>query len=121
MAKFTLTIPDKVAADLERWAMEEGRTKTGLGGFIVEAAVRHKYESEYPPPDAYVYGLKGSKTIETSPQKEGDELAPDVTSAIARLIDGKDLTPEEETAIANLSDRSPDQVHSVVRKLRERG
>lgn len=62
--KLTLTLPDKVAIDLERWAIEEGRNKTNLGNYLVEAAIRAKYPENYPPANAYE---RGKKTLPAPP------------------------------------------------------
>jgi CopG-like RHH_1 or ribbon-helix-helix domain, RHH_5 len=46
----TIVLPDKVFADLEKWADEEGRPTANLAAFLVEQAIRAKYPSEYPSP-----------------------------------------------------------------------
>lgn len=54
--KFSVTVPDKIFLDLERWAEEEGRPTANLAAFLVEQAVRAKYPDEYPKPN----GKRGS-------------------------------------------------------------
>lgn len=49
MSKFSVNIPDEVAADLQRWADEEGRPRANLASFLLELAVRQKYPEKYPP------------------------------------------------------------------------
>jgi hypothetical protein len=49
--KFSVTVPDKIFLDLERWAEEEGRPTANLAAFLVEQAVRAKYPDEYPKPN----------------------------------------------------------------------
>jgi metal-responsive CopG/Arc/MetJ family transcriptional regulator len=49
MAKFSITLPDKVAMALERWADEEGRNRGNLVAFLLELAIRQKYPDEFPP------------------------------------------------------------------------
>lgn len=49
MAKFSINVPDEVAADLQRWADEEGRPRANLAAFLMELAVRQKYPEKYPP------------------------------------------------------------------------
>ncbi|MGB3615865.1 MAG: hypothetical protein WBA10_18870 [Elainellaceae cyanobacterium] len=45
-----LTLPDTVAADLERWADSQGRAIANLAGFIVETAVvQAKDRGDIPP------------------------------------------------------------------------
>ncbi|GAP99098.1 ribbon-helix-helix domain-containing protein [Leptolyngbya sp. NIES-2104] len=48
----TIVLPDKIFADLEKWADEEGRPTANLAAFLVEQAVRAKYSSEYPKPES---------------------------------------------------------------------
>lgn len=47
----TIVLPDKIFADLEKWADEEGRPTANLAAFLVEQAVRSKYPDEYPRPE----------------------------------------------------------------------
>jgi hypothetical protein len=47
----TIVLPDKIFADLEKWADEEGRPTANLAAFLVEQAVRAKYPEEYPRPE----------------------------------------------------------------------
>lgn len=47
----TIVLPDKIFADLEKWADEEGRPTANLAAFLVEQAVRAKYPAEYPKPE----------------------------------------------------------------------
>lgn len=47
----TIVLPDKIFADLEKWADEEGRPTANLAAFLVEQAVRAKYPSDYPKPE----------------------------------------------------------------------
>jgi len=112
--KFTLTLPDRVASDLERWAVEEGRNKTNLGNYLVEAAVRHKYPEEYPPPDAYAYGLKGIKKISNS----GSE-----NSAAVHLIEliakGDSLPTRTIVQAAQSANIDPEELSLKLKKLKD--
>ncbi|MBD3886412.1 hypothetical protein IFO70_32520 [Phormidium tenue FACHB-886] len=47
----TIVLPDKIFADLEKWADEEGRPTANLAAFLVEQAVRAKYPDDYPRPE----------------------------------------------------------------------
>lgn len=47
----TIVLPDKIFADLEKWAQEEGRPTANLAAFLVEQAIRVKYSEDYPRPD----------------------------------------------------------------------
>ena len=47
--RITITLPDQIAADLEAWAFEEGRSHTQLANLLVELSVRQKYPERYPP------------------------------------------------------------------------
>ncbi|PSN19663.1 hypothetical protein C7271_06215 [filamentous cyanobacterium CCP5] len=47
--RFTVTLPDGVGADLQRWADSEGRAKANLASFLLELAVRQRYPEKYPP------------------------------------------------------------------------
>lgn len=92
---------------LERWAKAKGDKPTTLATFVLRAAIEEAIASgEIPPP------------VESLPQEE-DAFA--TTDLLTKLIDGKSLTPDEEAAIAEVCDRSPAQVHDVVKRLRERG
>ncbi|MEO0867559.1 MAG: hypothetical protein AAFY17_03735, partial [Cyanobacteria bacterium J06642_11] len=44
---FSVTVPDKVAKALSRWADSSGRTRGNLAGFLLEWAARSKYPSEF--------------------------------------------------------------------------
>ncbi|MBD1871236.1 hypothetical protein H6F93_31970 [Leptolyngbya sp. FACHB-671] len=46
--RFSITVPDEVYADLEKWADGEGRPTANLAGFLVEVAVKRKYKDKYP-------------------------------------------------------------------------
>jgi len=46
--RFSITVPDEVYADLERWADSEGRPTANLAGFLVELAVKRKFKEKYP-------------------------------------------------------------------------
>ena len=46
--RITVTLPDQIAADLEAWAFEEGRTHTQLANLLIELSVRNKYPDRYP-------------------------------------------------------------------------
>jgi hypothetical protein len=48
-AKFSITVPDAIGEDLQRWADEEGRPRANLAAFLIELAVRQKYPDKYPP------------------------------------------------------------------------
>lgn len=118
MARLTVTIPDLVSEDLQRWADIEGRTKAGLTSYVIEAAVRDKFPEHYPPPDAYRKGFQGAKTDPTS-QISGDRLKESAT-ILAKLIDGEELTREEEEVLAKACDRTPHNVHNAVKKIRSK-
>ena len=47
--RFTVTLPDEVGIDLQKWADSEGRAKANLAAFLLELAVRQKYPDKYPP------------------------------------------------------------------------
>jgi hypothetical protein len=47
--RFSITLPDEIAADLKIWAESEGRNKANLAGFLVETAVRQRFPDKYPP------------------------------------------------------------------------
>ena len=43
----TITLPDSVFDDLERWADEEGRPTANLAAFLVETCVKQRYPDKY--------------------------------------------------------------------------
>lgn len=45
--KFSLTVPDEIYEDLEKWAKAEGRNPANLGAFLLEIAVKRKYREKY--------------------------------------------------------------------------
>ncbi len=49
MARFTVVIPDEIAADLQSWADYEGRPRANLAAYLIELGVRSKYPDKYPP------------------------------------------------------------------------
>ncbi|MFQ3619278.1 MAG: hypothetical protein SNJ50_21530 [Cyanobacteriota bacterium] len=48
--RIMVTLPDSIAADLEKWADQEGRPTANLAAFLIEQAVRVKFDEKYPPP-----------------------------------------------------------------------
>ena len=46
--RIMVTLPDSVAADLEKWADEEGRPTANLAGYLLEYAIRVKFPEKYP-------------------------------------------------------------------------
>ena len=128
MARLTVTIPDLVSDDLQRWADLEGRTKAGLTSYVIEAAVRDKFPENYPPPDAYKKGLQGTKRVNEGAGNEStldpaakQSVNPALVTAWGKLIDGEPLSPEEEELIAESCDRAPHNVHNLVKKIRSMG
>ena len=47
--RFSVTLADGLAADLQQWADEEGRAKANLASFLIELAIRQKFPDKYPP------------------------------------------------------------------------
>ncbi|RMH41290.1 MAG: hypothetical protein D6694_09220 [Gammaproteobacteria bacterium] len=47
--RIMLTLPASIAADLKKWARQEGRPTANLAAFLIEQAVRGKFEEKYPP------------------------------------------------------------------------
>ncbi len=47
--RFSVTLADSLAADLQQWADEEGRAKANLASFLIELAIRQKFPDKYPP------------------------------------------------------------------------
>ena len=47
--RFSVTLADSLAADLQQWANEEGRAKANLASFLIELAIRQKFPEKYPP------------------------------------------------------------------------
>ena len=110
--RFSITLPDGVNADLERWAVIKGQPKAGIAAYLIEKGVE----------DAKDKGDLPRQPLKPLPQKHGSKaLSQDVAKAWRKLIDGESLTADEEAAIAEVCDRSPAQVHDVVKRLRERG
>ncbi|MEL7502823.1 MAG: ribbon-helix-helix protein, CopG family [Cyanobacteria bacterium J06554_6] len=48
-ARFTITLPDKLAKALEEWADDEGRTRANLATFLVELGIRERFPDRFPP------------------------------------------------------------------------
>ena len=46
--RFSVTVPDEIYEDLEKWAGSEGRPTANLAGFLLEVAVKRKYKGKYP-------------------------------------------------------------------------
>lgn len=44
----TITLPDGVFEDLEKWADKEGRPTANLAAFLVEIAVKQRFSERYP-------------------------------------------------------------------------
>lgn len=44
----TITLPDGIYEDLERWADKEGRPTANLVAFLVEVAVKQRFPEKYP-------------------------------------------------------------------------
>ena len=44
----TITLPDGIFDDLDRWAEREGRPTANLAAFLVEVAVKQKFSDKYP-------------------------------------------------------------------------
>ena len=47
--RFSVTLADGLAADLQQWANEEGRAKANLASFLIELAIRQKFPEKYQP------------------------------------------------------------------------
>lgn len=47
--RFSVTLPDGIGEDLQRWAESEGRAKANLAAFLLELAVRQRFPERYPP------------------------------------------------------------------------
>jgi predicted DNA-binding protein len=45
----TITLPDSIYDDLEKWAESEGRPTANLAAFLVEIAVKQKFSEKYLP------------------------------------------------------------------------
>lgn len=45
----TITLPDSIYEDLEKWADSEGRPTANLAAFLVEIAVKQKFSEKYLP------------------------------------------------------------------------
>ncbi len=50
--KFTVTLPDEVGQDLQKWAKNEGRPTANLAAFLIELGVKRKFPDKYPEVDA---------------------------------------------------------------------
>lgn len=111
MARFTLTIPELVNSDLQRWADTEGRTKAGLASYLVEAAVRDRYPENYPPPDVYKKGLQGTM----QPPPDAASIPPRELELIRKWIAGDVLKNEDLGIVATLLGVEPEE---LVRKQR---
>lgn len=48
--RITVTLPARIAEDLERWAEWESRPPANLAAFLIELSVRAKFPDKYPPP-----------------------------------------------------------------------
>lgn len=46
--RFTVTLPDAVFEDLEKWAGSEGRPTANLAAYLIEQAVRAWLPARYP-------------------------------------------------------------------------
>lgn len=46
-------------------------------------------------------------------------LPPDIAKLFAKLIDGKELEPEEEEQLAEACDREPPDIHQASKKIRQ--
>lgn len=43
----TITLPDSVFEDLERWAKDEGRPTANLAAYLVETCVKQRFPEKY--------------------------------------------------------------------------
>lgn len=102
--RITITLPDPVHKGLGELSELRDKAPAALAAEAVEVAIRQAASEGKISP------------LETSVRKDDD-----VAKAWRKLIDGESLTPDEEAAIAEVCDRSPAQVHDVVKRLRERG
>lgn len=46
----TITLPDSIFDDLEKWAEDEGRPTANLAAFLVEIAVKQHHPEKYKQP-----------------------------------------------------------------------
>ncbi|MGI0484921.1 ribbon-helix-helix domain-containing protein [Pantanalinema rosaneae CENA516] len=42
--RFTVTVPDSIYGDLERWAEQQGRPAANLAAFLIEVGIRQAME-----------------------------------------------------------------------------
>ena len=47
----TITLPDSIFEDLERWAGDEGRPTANLAAFLVETCVKQHFPEKYQQPN----------------------------------------------------------------------
>lgn len=101
-----LTLSQEKLEQLEWWADQERRPLANMATFLVEVAID----------EALANGkLKNPNEAPT----QGDRLK-SAANLLAKLIDGKDLTPEEEVTLAEACDRAPHNVHNASKKIREK-
>jgi len=50
MKRFTVTVPDSVYEDLERWANEQGRPTANLAALLIELGIRQAVDRGDLPP-----------------------------------------------------------------------
>jgi hypothetical protein len=48
--RITVTLPLRIAEDLEQWAEWEARPPANWAAFLIESSVRAKLPEKYPPP-----------------------------------------------------------------------
>ena len=100
--KIQINPSEPIYEAMVRWAKKEGRPIANLALRIIEARVQQALSSGEIPPEAPRFDGAAAKLI---------------ASALSKMIDGELLTPDEEAAIAEASNRPPSQVHDVVKKL----
>ena len=95
---------------LRVWAAKENRPVSLQATHLLEKDIRAAISDGTIPP------------LGPSPQSddynEGELI---LKEALRKMIEGQLLTPDEEESIARASNKSPAQVHDVVKRLRERG
>jgi hypothetical protein len=63
MKRFTVTVPDSVYEDLERWADEQGRPTANLAALLIELGIRQAVDrGELPPKSKEQSATKGNRS-----------------------------------------------------------
>lgn len=101
--RVSVPLPPMLMKSLRRWASTLGDKPSTLAGFILRAEIEKAIADGRIPPES---------------EEEESEAA--MAPLLAKLIDGEELTAEEEEELATACNRDPIDINQASRKIRAR-